>query len=100
MVADAAARNYVLDINGAYFHGFVVRRGDAVYGYVDACPHAGLPLAHSLDDYLTQAGDLILCDWHGALFRIHDGHCVGGPCAGARLKVWPLSVIDGMIVTA
>jgi nitrite reductase/ring-hydroxylating ferredoxin subunit len=32
----------------------VVRRGEAAFGYVDRCPHAGLPLAQVLDRYLTR----------------------------------------------
>jgi len=99
-IADGLARNYVLEIGEARFHGFVVRNGQKVHGYVDACPHAGLPLAHKLDDYLTNAGDYILCDWHGALFKIENGQCVGGPCAGARLTPWPVQVIDTIITTA
>ena len=47
LIADGAARNYVLQIGDRRFHGFVARRGDQVFGYVDRCPHAGLPLANS-----------------------------------------------------
>jgi nitrite reductase/ring-hydroxylating ferredoxin subunit len=99
-LADPGARNFVLQIREAYFHGFVVRKGDRVFGYVDRCPHAGLPLAHELDNYLTRDGTLIQCFWHGALFEIEDGACKGGPCAGAWLKPWPVEVKDGMIRTA
>jgi nitrite reductase/ring-hydroxylating ferredoxin subunit len=94
------ARNFVLQIREAYFHGFVVRKGDQVFGYVDRCPHAGFPLAQELDRYLTRDGDLIMCSWHGALFRPHDGLCVGGPCGGARLTPWPVEVADGVVRTA
>ena len=94
------ARNFVLQIKEAYFHGFVVRRGDEVFGYVDRCPHAGLPLAHELDRYLTRDGTLIQCSWHGALFKIEDGDCLGGPCTGGRLTPWPVVVADGVIRTA
>jgi nitrite reductase/ring-hydroxylating ferredoxin subunit len=80
-LADGAARNFVLEMKAGRFHGFVVRRGDVVHGYVDRCPHMGLPLAQTLDDYLTEDGALIACDWHGALFEIDGGECVGGPCA-------------------
>jgi nitrite reductase/ring-hydroxylating ferredoxin subunit len=82
------------------FHGFVVRRGDAVHGYVDRCPHMGLPLAQQLDAYLTPDGGLIACSWHGAVFEVEGGRCVGGPCAGTALAPWPVAVREGMIVTA
>ena len=99
-IADGAARNFVLQLRAGRFHGFVVRRGGAVFGYVDSCPHAGLPLTWELDRYLTADASLIACRWHGALFRIEDGHCVGGPCVGARLRAWPVEIVAGAIVTA
>jgi nitrite reductase/ring-hydroxylating ferredoxin subunit len=99
-VADGAARNFVLEMRAGRFHGFAIRRGDTVTGYVDRCPHMGPPLAQELDGYLTPDGAMIACSWHGALFRIDDGQCVGGPCIGAALIPWPLAVRDGMIVTA
>ena len=100
LIADGGARNFVLQIGDGYFHGFVVRQGDAVFGYLDRCPHAGLPLAQQLDGYLTPDGSLITCGWHGALFRPQDGVCVGGPCVGAALTPWPVELVDGSIVTA
>lgn len=100
IIADGKARNFVLQMKAGRFHGFVVRRGEAVFGYVDRCPHAGLPLTQSLDDYLTPDGGLIACSWHGALFRPDDGACVGGPCAGQALTPWPVALLSGNIVTA
>ncbi|MCP3730871.1 Rieske (2Fe-2S) protein [Sphingomonas sp. MG17] len=99
-IADGAARNFVLEMKAGRFHGFAVRRGDGVAGYVDRCPHMGPPLAQRLDQYLTDDGALIQCSWHGALFRIDDGACVGGPCTGAALIPWPLEVRKGTIFTA
>ena len=100
MIADGAARSFVVQLRAGRFHGFVVRRGEAVHGYVDRCPHAGVPLAQRLDDYLSPDGTLIACSWHGALFRVESGLCVGGPCAGQRLAAWPVAVENGAIVTA
>jgi nitrite reductase/ring-hydroxylating ferredoxin subunit len=97
LIADGQARNFVLQLRAGRFHGFVVRRGGDVFGYVDRCPHAGVPLAQVLDDYM--AGGLIACSWHGALFRPEDGLCVGGPCVGQRLTSWPVGVEDGVLVT-
>jgi nitrite reductase/ring-hydroxylating ferredoxin subunit len=99
-IADGKARAFVIQMKAGRFHGFVVRKGEQVFGYVDRCPHMQLPLAQTLDDYLTPAGDLIVCSWHSALFTIETGACVGGPCSGQRLQPWPVAVIDGGIVTA
>jgi nitrite reductase/ring-hydroxylating ferredoxin subunit len=100
LIPDGKARNYVLQIGDKRFHGFVVRKGEAVFGYVDRCPHAGLPLAQQLDQYLTPDGELIACSWHGAMFTVEAGTCVGGPCVGAKLSPWPVEVREGRVVTA
>lgn len=100
LIPDGRARGFVLEMRAGRFHGFVVRRGAAVHGYVDRCPHAGLPLARTLDDYLTPAGDLIACGWHSALFDVETGVCKGGPCTGGALTPWPVEVQGGAIVTA
>ncbi|WP_375429388.1 Rieske (2Fe-2S) protein [uncultured Sphingomonas sp.] len=100
LIPDGKARGFVLEMRAGRFHGFVVRQGVDVHGYVDRCPHAGLPLAKVLDDYLTPSGDLIACGWHSALFDIETGVCRGGPCVGASLTPWPVEVRDGIIVTA
>jgi nitrite reductase/ring-hydroxylating ferredoxin subunit len=100
LIAEGTARNFVLEMKAGRFHGFAVRSGDTVSGYVDRCPHMGLPLAQQLDAYLTGDKRMIQCSWHGALFRIEDGMCVGGPCTGAALTAWPLEVRDGAIYTA
>lgn len=100
LIEDGAARNFVLDIGGRHFHGFVVRQGDAVHGYMDRCPHRGVPLARELDAYMSPLRDLIACGWHGALFRVRDGRCVAGPCTGAQLTPWPVIMSNGMLITA
>ena len=100
LIPDDTARNFVLELPAGRFHGFVVRKGDAVHGYVDSCAHMALPLAQKLDAYLTPDAGHIQCSWHGALYRVEDGICVGGPCVGARLRPWPVTVENGMIVTA
>jgi nitrite reductase/ring-hydroxylating ferredoxin subunit len=64
---------------------FLLRRGAEIVAYVNACPHIGTPLNFLGDRFLDRNGELILCATHGALFRIPDGFCVRGPCAGARL---------------
>ena len=100
LVEEGRARGFVIQLRAGRFHGFVVRQGGQVHGYVDRCPHMGLPLAQMLDAYLAPGGGLIACSWHGALFEIGSGACAGGPCGGQRLTPWPVEVLDGVLVTA
>ena len=99
-IADPGARGFTFREGEALFAGFVVRQGDEVRGYEDRCPHAGMPLALFPDRYLTREGDLILCVSHGALFRLADGLCIGGPCAGKSLASWPVRLAGRELVTA
>ena len=93
----SGARGFVWRLTTAIFQGFIVRDGEVLHGYVDRCPHAGYPLAVELDRYLTDDGDLILCSWHGAVFKPLTGECIGGPPACGRLTPWPV-VVDGAVV--
>jgi nitrite reductase/ring-hydroxylating ferredoxin subunit len=102
-IADGAARGFRVQLKTGRFDGVAVRTGDAVTGYVDLCPHAGVPLASAPDDYIVHqvsTGTLLACRWHGALFQVEDGACISGPCKGQRLEAWPLKVVRGTIVTA
>ena len=96
---DPGAKGFEFREGDQLFAGFVVRTGERVQGYVDACPHAGWPLA-MFDRYLTREKDLILCSGHGALFRLEDGLCVAGPCAGQALRPWKVALSDGAVVVA
>jgi nitrite reductase/ring-hydroxylating ferredoxin subunit len=80
--------------------GFVTRIDGATTGWVDRCPHVGMPLAVVPGRYLTREKDLILCASHGALFRLADGLCIGGPCAGRSLSPWPVRVRGDDVLTA
>lgn len=99
-IADPGAKDFRFRDDDRLFAGFVVRRGDRVFGYVDSCPHNGWPLGGPTGRLLTREHDLILCSGHGALFRIDDGVCTSGPCAGQRLGAWAVAVVDGAVVTA
>jgi nitrite reductase/ring-hydroxylating ferredoxin subunit len=64
---------------------FAVRRGNAVWVYLNACPHLGVSLEIAPDRFLDAKRRHIQCSTHGALFRIEDGFCLKGPCAGESL---------------
>ena len=72
----------------------LVRQGERVFAYADACPHHGTPMAWRKDAYLNAAGDRIVCAAHGALFEVDSGRCTLGPCLGdvltpVRLNIHP-----------
>lgn len=65
---------------------FVIRQGDRLFGYRNACPHYDFArMAWKKDEFLNADGSRIQCSAHGALFRITDGLCEIGPCLGQRL---------------
>lgn len=66
---------------------FVVRLGDRVLAYRNACPHvSGAPMAWRKDAYLNGDGSRIVCHAHGAQFDIDSGLCIQGPCIGRSLQ--------------
>ncbi len=97
-IDEPGAKGFRYRVGDSLFHGFVLRSGGRVRGYIDRCPHAGLPLAMVPDRYLTREADLVLCSAHGALFRIEDGLCLAGPCAGRTLEAWAVAVVEGEVL--
>ena len=75
----------------------LVRRGSAVYGYINHCPHAGSPLDWAPGEFLNLDRTHIQCSTHHALFEMDSGVCVSGPCIGQALKAVPLEVRDGEV---
>ncbi|MCG8325825.1 MAG: Rieske 2Fe-2S domain-containing protein [Thiotrichales bacterium] len=69
---------------------FVVPADSGFRGYVNRCPHTGVNLEWQPDQSLDISGRFIQCATHGAKFRITDGYCVAGPCAGDGLTPVPL----------
>jgi nitrite reductase/ring-hydroxylating ferredoxin subunit len=76
---------------------FAIRLGDAVYVYVNECPHIGTPLNWVADRFLSADSSRIVCATHGAEFRITDGECLRGPCFGDRLEPVVVEIRDGTI---
>lgn len=97
-IEDGAAKGFTLADGRDVF---VVRAGNAVFGYVNSCPHQGTPLDWTPDTFISEDSGLILCATHGAQFEIADGLCVSGPCAGDRLRPVPVRVdVSGVVVLA
>ncbi|WP_421708021.1 Rieske (2Fe-2S) protein [Algihabitans sp.] len=68
----------------------VLRVGGSVHGYLNSCPHLGVPLEMVPDRFMNAAGTHVICRTHGALFEPATGYCISGPCAGQALT--PISV--------
>ena len=83
---DPGARQFLWEEGEHPLAFFLVRRRNEVFAYVNQCPHAGHQLNWMPDRFLTRDGGLILCNSHGARFRIYDGFCVEGPCPGENLR--------------
>ena len=85
-ITDGGGKGFWFGEDTGRFGVFLIRRGEAVFAYANSCPHRGTPLDWRPDRFLARDGRHILCATHGALFRLADGFCVSGPCAGARLR--------------
>ena len=79
-------------VEGLEYEVFVHHESGGARAYLNSCPHQGTPLDWAPDKFIAPDGEHFLCATHGALFRIEDGVCVAGPCAGARLRSIPVAV--------
>lgn len=76
---------------------FLVRKAGQIHGYLNQCPHTGGPLDWIPNQFLDLDRRWIQCATHDALFRIHDGVCVSGPCSGKSLTAVDLRLQDGSV---
>lgn len=76
---------FTAEINGKPVAVFAARQGQQVFVYENLCPHIGTPLDVIPGEFLNDEGTHIECGTHLALFRIEDGYCTEGPCAGDYL---------------
>jgi nitrite reductase/ring-hydroxylating ferredoxin subunit len=96
-VAEGKGRGFRIGAGTEQIAVFVIRRGGALRGYVNSCPHIGTPLDWLPDRFFDRAGEHLLCGTHGAMFRPEDGLCVRGPCVGKSLAPAPIVVEGGEI---
>lgn len=90
-IEDGEGKGFVTGNNPDICDIFVVREGDAVFGYANTCPHLGTPLDWQGEQFISEETGQIMCQTHGALFEFEDGSCIAGPCAGQSLK--PVAVV-------
>jgi len=95
-IPDGASKGFAA-IAGGFTGLMAIRRGNAVFVYVNSCPHIGTPLDWTPNRFLSRDGRTIVCATHGAQFRIDDGVCINGPCIGDRLEPVPTEIRDGTV---
>lgn len=95
---DPGSRGMTVTHDGRLHDIFVVRQGEQVFGYLNSCPHTGGPLDWVPDQFLNLDKEYIQCATHDALFQLHDGECVAGPCRGDSLAAVPVSIEAGVVV--
>lgn len=62
----------------------LLREGETLKAWHNACPHAGRRLDYAPGRFLMAGGKLV-CAAHGAQFELADGRCVDGPGRGGGL---------------
>ncbi len=91
-LAPQTARGYQLELDGEALDLIIWRhKGDSLSGFVNQCPHLGLPLETFPDRFLTADGTRLICSAHGAQFTT-DGACIAGPCIGKALTPVALDI--------
>ena len=94
---DGSSRGFSVHTPSGYDDVFLVHKNSRLFAYRNSCPHTGGPLDWVPDQFLNLDGDLIQCATHDALFRIEDGTCIAGPCAGKALSPVSLEIINDEI---
>jgi nitrite reductase/ring-hydroxylating ferredoxin subunit len=85
-LAEGECREFALTDGDPENKGFLIKSHGRIVAYKNRCPHTGAPLNWQENHFLDICKSHIQCTIHGALFRIHDGHCIWGPCIGGSLK--------------
>ena len=74
----------------------VLKHSEDVAVYLDLCPHNKIMLSQT-GNYLSDDGQRLMCEAHGASFKLDDGSCDRGPCAGETLARVPFELVDGSV---
>lgn len=91
----SGAMTMMLQTGRGDFPLLLVRAGQRIHAYVNACPHQFLPLDYRGPQILSADGARLMCTGHGAQFDAATGQPLSG--ADCALDAVPLVVEDGMI---
>lgn len=71
--------------------------GGEVRCFVNRCRHLPISLDAGSREFLDRKRRHLVCNTHGAMYRLDDGVCERGPCEGERLEELPLVERDGSL---
>jgi nitrite reductase/ring-hydroxylating ferredoxin subunit len=84
-------------LDGLARDAFAVRWRERVFAYLNSCRHQSLPLDFGDAHFFDEAYDALVCCHHGARYDPASGACLGGPCAGGRLRSLAIEERDGAL---
>ena len=99
-IPDGRGRVFSFPTTSLDFSLLVLRTGNCCYGYINRCPHFGMPLATCDSQLICESGRWVKCNVHYARFRWQDGICDEGECVGESLQKVPLEVKNCKILVA
>jgi nitrite reductase/ring-hydroxylating ferredoxin subunit len=76
---------------------FAVRFGGVVRAFLNRCAHVSVELDWAEGEFFDLTRLYLICSTHGAMYLPDSGHCVAGPCKGARLQPLPIEEHDGKV---
>lgn len=88
---------FEIEMSGVATPAFVIRYRGRPYAYLNRCAHVPAELDWIPGKFFDLDAGLIVCATHGAAYDPISGHCVGGPCRGARLRALQVVERDGAI---
>lgn len=94
-LAHAQCHEFVIDEIAS--EGFLLNWHGRFYAYQNACPHTGVGLNWTPNQFMDNEQKFVMCGMHGALFEPATGLCVHGPCLGRYLRTIPVEVIEGVV---
>lgn len=89
-LSDGDSREFEFGEGKRPFSMLLIRYGDDVRGWVNACPHFQLPLNAAPNVFFNKAGTKLTCVHHYARFDPVTGDCLEGPCEGDALLPVPV----------
>jgi nitrite reductase/ring-hydroxylating ferredoxin subunit len=91
-IPDGGGRLFSYGVGKSAFRLLILRSGGQCHGYVNRCPHFGVPLAELDEHLITVPHRMVKCNVHYSHFRWQDGLCEEGECVGESLETVPLTL--------